>query len=537
MKVLGFRQANAWLHTWAGLLLGWLLYAVFLTGTLSFFQEEITFWMKPELHASMPNPQSTERLVAKVQMLAPNAAQWTLTLPGDRNAAAQAQWFDIGQPIVKRGGHSIALDAGSAEPVTPRQTRGGSFLYRFHFELYGMPRVLARWIIGIATMVMLVAIVSGVITHKKIFKEFFTFRPRKGQRSWLDAHNATAVLALPFHLMITYSGLLLLMFMLMPWAVTSAYRADTQAFFNESGGRGARGAPAPAAGEPNTHMPHSPLTDLAPLLAHAEQRWPRGVASISVSRPGQPNAVIELRERGGDSLIDRGSSERLRFDGVNGALLSSPPTPAISTTNALYNVFSSLHLIRFAGAPLRWLFFISGVIGTAMIVTGLVLWVVKRLPERHKRGSTPMGHRVVEVLNVGTVAGLLVATAAYFWANRLLPVGITQRSDWEIRSFFIVWLVCLIHPLLRTHKRAWLEQLVIAAGLFAALPLFSISLEHSHLLSSLKQGQWLLAGVDLTLLTSAALLAFTAWKLSRYQPQPRLQRQPRHTGVSQESAA
>nr|WP_312514416.1 PepSY domain-containing protein [Stutzerimonas nitrititolerans] len=36
MKPLGFRQANAWLHTWTGLLLGWLLYAVFLTGTLSF---------------------------------------------------------------------------------------------------------------------------------------------------------------------------------------------------------------------------------------------------------------------------------------------------------------------------------------------------------------------------------------------------------------------------------------------------------------------------------------------------------------------
>lgn len=40
MKALGFRQANAWLHTWVGLLLGWLLYAVFLTGTLSFFRKK-----------------------------------------------------------------------------------------------------------------------------------------------------------------------------------------------------------------------------------------------------------------------------------------------------------------------------------------------------------------------------------------------------------------------------------------------------------------------------------------------------------------
>ena len=86
MKALGFRQANAWLHTWVGLLLGWLLYAVFLTGTLSFFQEEITFWMKPELHASVPDNQTAQRLAQAMQSLAPNAAQWTLTLPGERNA-------------------------------------------------------------------------------------------------------------------------------------------------------------------------------------------------------------------------------------------------------------------------------------------------------------------------------------------------------------------------------------------------------------------------------------------------------------------
>jgi uncharacterized iron-regulated membrane protein len=70
---------------------------------------------------------------------------------------------------------------------------------------------------------MFVAIISGITPIKKIFKDFFTFRPAKGQRSWLDAHNATAVFALPFHIMITFSGLLLLMFMFMPWAMNSHY--------------------------------------------------------------------------------------------------------------------------------------------------------------------------------------------------------------------------------------------------------------------------------------------------------------------------
>ena len=39
-----------WFHSWSGLLFGWLLFAVFLTGTLAVFDTEITAWMQPELH-------------------------------------------------------------------------------------------------------------------------------------------------------------------------------------------------------------------------------------------------------------------------------------------------------------------------------------------------------------------------------------------------------------------------------------------------------------------------------------------------------
>ena len=70
MNGMGFRQSNAWLHTWVGLLLGWLLYAVFLTGTLSFFQDEISYWMKPELHAATPGPQSAQLALQQAALLA-----------------------------------------------------------------------------------------------------------------------------------------------------------------------------------------------------------------------------------------------------------------------------------------------------------------------------------------------------------------------------------------------------------------------------------------------------------------------------------
>ncbi|WP_251278864.1 PepSY-associated TM helix domain-containing protein, partial [Enterobacter hormaechei] len=81
-------------------------------------------------------------------------------------------------------------------PVQVRETRGGNFFYRLHFDLHYVPVLWARWFISACSMLMLVAIISGVITHKKIFTDFFTFRRGKGQRTWLDGHNALAVLSL-----------------------------------------------------------------------------------------------------------------------------------------------------------------------------------------------------------------------------------------------------------------------------------------------------------------------------------------------------
>src|SRR5690606_8879062 len=60
--------------------------------------------------------------------------------------------------------------------------------------------------------------------------EFFTFRPNKGQRSWLDYHNASGVLLLPFHIMITYTGLVIFFLIYMPGPIDALFDGDRQAY-------------------------------------------------------------------------------------------------------------------------------------------------------------------------------------------------------------------------------------------------------------------------------------------------------------------
>ena len=170
-----------------------------------------------------------------------------------------------------------------------------------------------------------------------------------------------------------------------------------------------------------------------------------------------------------------------------------------------------MHEGLFAGPALRWLFFLSGLMGTAMIGVGLILWTVKRR-DRLMRDGPADGRACAwsRGLNVATIVGLPVAIAAYFWANRLLPVELPDRAAWEANVLFIVWAMLLLHGLLRPSRRAWIEQLRLAAAAYVLLPVVNALTTDRHLGVTLRHGDWDLAGFDLFMLASGMLCALTA---------------------------
>nr|WP_145550146.1 PepSY-associated TM helix domain-containing protein [Variovorax boronicumulans] len=525
----GFRQSMAWLHTWSGLLVGWVLFMVFAAGTAAYFREEITLWMKPELHHVGQGAVSPDVALAGAQRFlesrAAGSTRWTVDLPSAREPLVRVGWAaqpparpasaeTQGQnPRPRRGRfESATLDPLTGEPAAAvRQTRGGDFLYRLHFDLHYMPAVWGRWIVGICAMFMLVAIISGIVTHKRIFVDFFTFRPKKGQRSWLDAHNATAVLALPYHLMITYTGLVTLMFLYMPWGQQAAYQGNQRAFsaevFPSSTGFGNQ----PAEGSP------APLVALPALLREAGAAWSGTPASrVIVQNPGDAAAKVTVYRAESGSLSSHQVS--MTFDGATGKVLGRAGddiAPASETRGVLYG----LHLGRFAHPLMRWLFFVSGLAGCLMVATGLLLWAVKERQKYAKAlakgGSLGFGVRLVDGLNIGAVAGVPMAIATYFWANRLIPVGAADRPASEIAWFFGAWAASAVAGLVWPHRRMWQLQLALGGALFAALPILNPLTGGMGLLTSIGHGLWPVAGFDLVVLVLGIALAAAGYWLGR----------------------
>ena len=123
----------------------------------------------------------------------------------------------------------------------------------------------------------------------------------------------------------------------------------------------------------------------------------------------------------------------MRFDGVTGQMQEN--LDELSPTVRTAGVITGLHLGLFAAPVLRWFYFLVSLAGTGMVGTGLVLWIAKRRQKARPGAREAFSLRLVDGLNAGTVAGLFIAVAAFFWANRLLPPDLPGRQLWEVRAF------------------------------------------------------------------------------------------------------
>ncbi|CAG9933951.1 membrane protein of unknown function [Candidatus Nitrotoga arctica] len=390
------RLSLTWLHTWAGLLLGSVLFVIFWMGSLTVFDREIDRWMQPGTRLVAPTtPLALDHSVVPIaQVLAAGSSQWGVNLPTERAPQLRFFYRDGGGQTITR-----AIDSRSGMLIPDQGSRAGTgFFFPFHFSLHIQWRDLGYWIVGVAGMAMLVLLVSGIIIHKKIFIEFFLFRPRKQlPRASLDLHNLTGVLALPFHFVITLSGLIIFMGIYFPQAQVGAYGMGEQAkqqYTREAFGNYKR----PRAGRMNH------LASLDAMLAEAERQWPGGQASsLRVWHPGDTNAYVEVtRSYANDVTMHL---DRLTFDGQSGALLQRfVGAPVMKAQRFI----SGMHFIQFDHWGIRCLYFFAGLSGCVMIATGLFFWLESRRVRHAKKGLA--GVRVVEALTVGSVSGIMIAT-------------------------------------------------------------------------------------------------------------------------------
>ncbi|WP_114393494.1 PepSY-associated TM helix domain-containing protein [Oleisolibacter albus] len=536
------RLSMAWLHTWFGLVLGFVLMVVFFFGALSVFDREIDRWAVPQSRFE-PQPMPSFDMVLRPVFESMQPTREAIADMAPRVNGPMPQTYTA---IDRMGAYTTHRDPvlelfigfdvpGAKDPeealwayrtIDPRTGAslpddrlkiGSEFFYPLHYSLNLHWRDAGTWIVGAAAMAMLAALVSGVVMHRKIFREFFTFRPDKTiQRSVLDLHNLTGVVALPFHFFFAFTGLVIFAGIYFPVGHT---QLDPLHQLSERLEAAETGLPHERAGVP------APIASVDAMVAEAQRRWhARGMAGevgfLTLQHVGDANGYVSVYRAGTDRIALTG--EGIHFKASTGELLREDPAPgAVGSVNEF---LTGLHLQHFRHWLLRWLYVLGGLTGCVCIATGFIFFVEKRKRQHAKQGI--QGARLVDALAVTTVTGMVVATLCLLIANKLLPDalpgGWPPRGDLERYAFWGGWLLAFVHALLRSApvaagrlSPAWAEQCRAIALLAPLAVLLNWIMTGDHLLRTLAAHYWPVAGLDLCLLASAALALLAARRLKR----------------------
>jgi uncharacterized iron-regulated membrane protein len=547
------RQSMAWLHTWFGLVIGFVLIVVFFFGSLSVFDREIDRWAIPQTRFDpQPMPSFDQVLLPAFKNIAPDEADYAanmaslhdpakgpmtprLALPADEYWA----YTTHRDPVLRMGvgfkvplakdadGHNhihgdATIDPRSGAAVHANALKIGSeWFYPMHYSLNWQWNHIGIFLVGLAALVMLAALVSGVIIHRKVFREFFTFRPNKHtQRSTLDLHNLTGVVALPFHFFFAFTGLVI--FGAAYFLPVSQFQLKSLHDQHELIEAKETGLPHDAAGVP------APLASVDAMVAEAKRRWAARdmageVGFLMVHHVGDANSYVSVYRAGSDRVALVG--EGIHFKGSTGELLrEDPPRSPVAEVNEF---LTGLHLQHFEHWLLRWLYVLGGLLGCVCIATGFVFFVEKRKQQHAKTGG--QGSRAVDALAITTVTGMVIAATGMLLANRLLPADLAGKGDWEKASFFGLWAVAMAHAMLRSApvaqarmNPAWREQCWAIATLAVGAVALNAITTGDHLIKTVfTDTNWAVAGVDLSLLTCALAATFTARHLAqRERPAP-----------------
>jgi uncharacterized iron-regulated membrane protein len=540
-----FRLSMTWLHTWFGLVLGFVLMVVFFFGSLSVFDREIDRWAIPETRFEpQPMPSFDHMLLPILQRVEPDPLDYAanmpllhdqkqgpltprLELPADEFWAytthrdpvlAMGVGFRVPQPKDPQGHNHIhgdtTIDPRNGQALREGQQKIGSeFFYPLHYSLHLEWKLIGFWIVALAALTMLAALVTGLVMHRKVLAELFTFRPRKHtRRSLLDLHNLTGVVALPFHFFFAFTGLVIFaQFYYLPVSQT-LLRPLAQA--HEVAEAAATGLPHERAGVAAS------LASVDAMALEAQRRWdargmPGQVGFLQVHHVGDANSYVSIYRAGSDRVALVGQA--VHFKGSTGEVLREEPAPTVP--HGIEEFLTGLHLQHFEHWLLRWLYVFGGLLGCACIATGFLFFIEKRKRQHAQQGRA--GSRVVDALAVSTVTGMLIATAAILIANRVLPAELASKGEWERLTFWCAWVLAGLHAFWRSApvaqgalSPAWREQ----SRSFAVLALLAVLLNWAttgdHLGKTLF-AYWPVAGVDLALIAAAGLAWWAANRLAR----------------------
>lgn len=392
-----FRRINNWLHLWLGLFSGIVVFIVSITGCFYAFQQEIKDAMEPwrfvEARDQAFVPPSQLLDTARVNMLGKEPTG--LTYSNKEGAAA------VGYHTFEGGKEEfsvIFMDPYTAEPIKKMETVGNGEFDFFSFIIDGhralwLPYEIGRPIVGIATLIFLVLLISGLIMwwpkkwNKTTYKKSLNIKwNAKFKRINYDLHNVLGFYTLIFAFILAVTGLV--------WSFT--WFSDSVYFVSSGGGES-----HPVHQHPHSDISKAELSDNESISV-LDRAWYKVIGQEKDAQgfyltpyPEDPDDAIEIiayQDQGSwynrnEYYFDQYTLERYRVEGD----VYEEAKIADKLTMLNYDV----HVGAVWGLPGKILAFLVSLVSASLPVTGFMVWWNKKKKGKKVVFEKPKNIRIV----------------------------------------------------------------------------------------------------------------------------------------------
>ncbi|TDS17621.1 PepSY-associated TM helix domain-containing protein [Sphingobacterium paludis] len=477
-------------HTISGIIIAALLYVIFFAGSFSFFKDNITAWQKGKSTKAEPISADYNYLLDSLgkqyDLRGRNIDFFYLKqAQGAYVSMSTSQDTIISKPKAtakkegRRGRGAANEDAAYflyyfADKTPTSYAEGydmGEFLYRLHFlaQLNQLPIHIGTpfgyLLAGIVSFLFLFALITGLFLHwEKIKTNFFLFRPfSKWKTVWTDMHTALGVIGFPFQFVFAVTGIVLIVnFVLIAPFSKLLYEGNEEQIyedmlFNKN------------IKVDYTYTPLDSPFDLNTFVAKWESTWPNATISRMYIRNFLDKSMqigVEFKPK--SSAAFSGSGYALQ-DIASGKVLSyKSPTDDGTYVDGVKSLIYHLHFGDFGGKPLQIVFFILGLMGCMVIISGIVIWLVAR-----DKTNVPLYKRRFNFwasnFFLAGCLSMLPVTAFTFVMLKVVPV-INQSVIYQL--YFYSWLLLGIYLMaLRNLARMNRHVLVLSIITCFAVPI------------------------------------------------------------------
>jgi len=343
------------IHSIAGLVSGLFILLMSLSGAVLVFHEDLDQWQSPGVQNSSNSPYSVNRSYTAMQKNYPHAQISNCDLPDNLN---QPFVFTIYDSAYYKGKSAmqVFLDPHTGNVL---KTRGVSddvrnnfmgWVSKFHNSFH--LGKTGEWLLGFFALVFLLSIITGVILFRKNIKAVIFFKKEGYNKN--NLHQVIGVYALAFNLLTGFTGF---------WMQRYVFKKE---FYTEDN--------------------YTPLLKTSPPLTFkfdsafdvVKKQYPDFTPGVIYFAQSNKGKTAVYGSRASNAYIHSKKMADVIFLDSTGGISKTRFINEISADDRYDIINSQLHMGRFGGAGVKIIYFVFGLSGGVLSITGFLLWYRRR---------------------------------------------------------------------------------------------------------------------------------------------------------------